>query len=450
MRLLLAVVAALAPLSTSAHAFGVAYDLPLPTSFYIAGGVFALVVSFLLLLASPPAAEDEFSPRMLIGAPGATRLFAAIRVALALGFVLTVVIGLAGDPSSAQNAAPLLFWIFFLLGFAYAAVFVQGLWEQVNPVARLLEFLPERPPRFVLPSWAHHLPALALYILLIFAELLTEGAGADPRFVAGGLLAYLSLSLLAAVAFGRGVWREHIDPFGLFFRTIGTLAPVVAGADGIRLRFPLRAVVKEEAPSAGFVAFVTTFLAFTAFDGFRETAPYAAFTMPLSRVLGGPVTDLFLFAAFPLLFLAVFAAAADLARRISDISLRLDRILRAYAYSLIPIAIAYHVAHYFTLLLVEGQRMVTFLSDPLGRGWDLLGTATFAPSPGIIGADTVWYIQLSVIVVGHIVALYLSHAVTRRLVPDRRCAVLAELPFVALMVLYTAFGLWLLSRPFAL
>ncbi len=127
--------------------------------------------------------------------------------------------------------------------------------------------------------------------------------------------------------------------------------------------------------------------------------------------------------------------------------LGLASLAAVYVYSLVPIAIAYQVAHYYTLLLVQGQEVVRHLSDPFGWGWDLVGTAKYEVQPGLVGAAFVWYSQVALIVVGHVLAVYLAHLGALRLFGDRRKALRSQLPMLALMVLYTISSLWILSQP---
>ncbi len=204
------------------------------------------------------------------------------------------------------------------------------------------------------------------------------------------------------------------------------------------------------APSISSVFFILTVLALTAFDAFRESAPFSQFHAVAAKILPFSVAEVLAFLLFPAFFFAMYALCIALARLCAKGTGSFGMWLRAYAYSLVPIAIVYHVAHYFTLLLVEGQRGLSLFSDPFGKGWNLFGTRDIGVNPGIVGADVVWYIQLSLIVIGHIVALYLSHRVTEALVPEKKHSILSELPLLAVMVFYTAFGLWILSRPFAL
>jgi hypothetical protein len=118
-----------------------------------------------------------------------------------------------------------------------------------------------------------------------------------------------------------------------------------------------------------------------------------------------------------------------------------------YVYSLVPIAVAYQVAHYYTLLLIQGQAIVRNVSDPFGWGWDLFGTGGYTIQPGIVGAAFVWYSQVALIVAGHVIAVYLAHLVALRLYKDPGRALRSQIPMLALMILYTVFSLWIISQP---
>jgi hypothetical protein len=85
-------------------------------------------------------------------------------------------------------------------------------------------------------------------------------------------------------------------------------------------------------------------------------------------------------------------------------------------------------------------------SDPFGRGWDLFGTADFAPNLALVSPQTVWYVQFGALVVGHVAGLAIAHDRAVVVFRDTRRSVEAQIPMLALMVLYTSAGLWLLSR----
>ena len=150
----------------------------------------------------------------------------------------------------------------------------------------------------------------------------------------------------------------------------------------------------------------------------------------------------------PFIFFAAFALAVWLMRLLSGKVKSTKAYLVVFGYSLIPIAIAYHFAHYFNFLIGEGQRLFYQISDPFNRGWDLLGTASYAPNFTPIGADVVWYIQIGAIVLGHIMAAAIAHRIAVREFTRTSVVVASQLPMLALMVAYTALGLWILSLPF--
>jgi hypothetical protein len=153
--------------------------------------------------------------------------------------------------------------------------------------------------------------------------------------------------------------------------------------------------------------------------------------------------------ALPLLFFVVYLLFVKLSQVLGGGTGRLRRYAAAYAVSLVPIAVAYQVAHYYTLLLVQGQAIVRYASDPFGWGWDLFGTGGFTINAAVIGAETVWYSQVALIVAGHVVAVYLAHVTALRLFENYRRALWSQVPMLVLMVLYTVSSLWILSQPIA-
>ena len=113
-----------------------------------------------------------------------------------------------------------------------------------------------------------------------------------------------------------------------------------------------------------------------------------------------------------------------------------------------PIALVYQAAHYLTYLLTEEQLIFALVSDSFGRGWDLFGAAGYEPNISVVDAAFVWYSQVALIVGGHVFAVYLAHAALRQM-PDDEWALRSQFPMVALMILYTVLGLWILSQPVA-
>jgi hypothetical protein len=114
---------------------------------------------------------------------------------------------------------------------------------------------------------------------------------------------------------------------------------------------------------------------------------------------------------------------------------------------LVPIAIAYHVAHYFSLLAIAGQFVIPLASDPFGYGWDLFGTMLYRVDIGIVDARSVWYLAVIAIVTGHMIAIWLAHVAATQLYADARAARRSQYPMLILMVGYTMLSLWILAQP---
>jgi len=123
-----------------------------------------------------------------------------------------------------------------------------------------------------------------------------------------------------------------------------------------------------------------------------------------------------------------------------------EKLAGTFVHSLVPIALAYVAAHYFTLLLFQGQALWFLASDPLGEGSDLFGTAGRAVDYGLIGANATWYWQVGFVVTGHVCGLILAHDRALALYSDAKQAVRSQYWMLFVMVVFTGFALWLLSQ----
>jgi hypothetical protein len=116
-----------------------------------------------------------------------------------------------------------------------------------------------------------------------------------------------------------------------------------------------------------------------------------------------------------------------------------------FVQSLVPIALVYAVAHYFTAFVISGQYIFSLASDPFGFGWDLFGTVTYSPNIAPFPPNIVWYVQVGSLVAGHVAGLAVAHDRAVTILPARD-ALRSQYAMLGLMVLYTVGGLWLLSR----
>jgi hypothetical protein len=148
------------------------------------------------------------------------------------------------------------------------------------------------------------------------------------------------------------------------------------------------------------------------------------------------------------LFLGAYAGVCWVTAAVSgDRQVSAGIVIRRFVLTLVPIALAYHLAHYFSLLFIGGQYAIPLLSDPLGRGWNLFGTAGYQVDIGFVTPRLQWTVAVFAVVLGHVIAVYLSHVTALRVFRGRRAALKSQIPMVCLMVGYTMISLWILSQP---
>lgn len=191
----------------------------------------------------------------------------------------------------------------------------------------------------------------------------------------------------------------------------------------------------------------------TVFDGAQEGVlrepGTRLFAWLLDRGLGttGALrwSSALLLAGCVLLVAAVYWLAMLGARRAAGPGRPVGALGAAFAHSFVPIALAYVVAHYVSLLLFQGQAQLALLSDPRGDGSDWFGTASWGVDYGLIDAEGIWYLQVGALVAGHVAALVLAHDRALALFGDHRAAARSQRWMLALMIAFTVGGLWLIS-----
>lgn len=348
-------------------------------------------------------------------------------------------------------------------------------------------------------------PSVLLFLAFAWSELVWAGNDV-PSHLATAISFYAALTWIGMFVYGRDVWLQNAEAFSMAFGVLARFAPLevrvkskaaiagcanpgcrrdkpdcvngracLASAPGAlrewNLRPPAVGLLNDNPVSWPLLVFVLLMLATITFDGFLETPVYQGAlktiysTPALSRPvftlseLGVNAAQLFMSAtlvAFPLAFVAIFVACAWLMARVAkpkrgDSRTRgrygAGEIARSFVLTLVPIAIAYHLGHYLSLLLTAGQFIVPLISDPFGFGWDLFGSADYKVDIGVVGARFVWYTAVIAIVIGHVLSVYLAHVVAMRLFGDRSAALLSQLPMIALMIGYTMLSLWIFAQP---
>ncbi|TPI10573.1 hypothetical protein FJW06_22430 [Mesorhizobium sp. B4-1-3] len=460
---ILAFTLAALPTPASAHASDRGHVLLLPTGYYIAGGAFAVAVSFLVLALLPPAALDRFWRRRLPLFTFSDASRTIISFISFAGFALLVAAGLVGSRDPLSNPLPLVIWTLLWAGFTLLQGVFGDPWSWLNPwygpyrvATRIfgLQSHETKPSR--LPPWLGYWPAFGLFFAFAWFELI-DPAPDDPARLAFAAGIYWLASFVAMLLFGHDAWSKRGEFLTVFFSMVARFAPLERRDGRLSLCWPgAKLLAAEPLPPSG-AAFLLLALSSVSFDGLSKTFFWLGLfgvnplEYPGRTALIG-IGSFGLVLTFVLLA-AVFALAVFLGQRLASAAPSFGKATGLLVWSIVPIALAYHVAHYLTVLLVDGQYALVALSDPFGLGWNLFGTANSMVEAGVVaGAESAWWlwnIQAGVIIAGHVLAVLVAHGLAWRLHPQPSRAALSQLPLTFLMIAYTIFGLWLLATPTA-
>lgn len=470
----------LQPTAAQAHSFGQVVTLPLPFWLYAWGCAAALILSFLLVAISTGKPSPQTSSPYDLSQHRAVTLLRTLHLktllqSLSVGaLLLCIVSGLWGVRSPYGNFNMTFFWIVFLLGGSYGSALFGNFYAAINPW-RCLSAAINRGwsafdrARLPWPRWLGYWPALALYAALIWLELLGPSS---PYALAVALLGYSLLNLAAVALFGSGSWFRYGELFSVLFSLLARLSPLDYqparhGVPGqLRLRWPLAHLTELQVGHWSLLVFILFMLSSTAFDGLHETTlwkqwfwldlyenllrhvssdnPLAAFGQMRQWFVYWQGSWLFISVT---IYLAAYVLSLALGKWLAASDRSVTELALYFSPSLLPIALAYHVAHYYTLIQTQGIKIVSLISDPLGRGDNIFGTADWLQRQFIPDINTVWHVQLASILGGHIISVLLAHRLAQRLFDSERQAVLSQLPMLALMIALTTSGLWILSLP---
>jgi hypothetical protein len=449
------------------HGFGPRYDLPAPLLFYIfaAGGV--VVISFVLVVVfagDQIGAKAVQYPRRAIPfllPPARSPLPRAVGGAIGvLAFIATVITGLFGSANPAFNPAEYLTWIYFWAALVIVSGLVGNLWYLLDPwtaiydlVTRFIRLGPLRK----LPNvgvW----PAAVAYFLFACLEL-TSGVANQPRIVAILALVYSATTLAGMIVFGRDEWLEHCDAFTVLFGVVGRFGPIEADRDAagaisaVYFRPWGLGLLKPSPAGWDRVFFVVLMLSTLAFDGILGTPAWQDFNITLEPIwlpmgqLGFIFIKTLGLTLVTLAFLLVFVAFIEMVIYFGNRKVDLVTTATGFAYTLVPIALVYNMAHNYSYVIVQSQVLIPLLNDPLQRGWHLWpAVAGLQPSFALAQASTIWFAQIVLIVVGHVIAVYLSHLRAGERFRSAQRALLSQYPMLVLMVTYTMTSLLILAQ----
>jgi hypothetical protein len=448
----------LLPAPVFAHGLVGRADLPIPEGLFAAAAALVLVVSFAALAAlwSTPRLQEPRERRLV-------RLQVAVDVVLGiagvLAFAAVVYAGLAGTGSVQDNLAPNAVFVIVWVGVPFASLVFGDVFRLLSPwraIGRAVGWAvsrvaPAEPLPY--PERLGRWPAVAGIAFFGVCEL-CWATGREPQTLAILALVYMVLALVGMSLYGVEPWTRNADPFGVYFGLFALVAPLARRDGVLYARVPGTGAVRLD-PVPGTAALLVAAIGITAFDG--------ASNGPVFNAAAPGLQDFFVSlgaskaAALELTFgvgLAVTVAliGAIYWAAIEGMSLRgLRRPMgradlgRALVHTLVPIAAAYVVAHYFSLLAYNGQDAWRLASDPLGDGSDLFGGAGAGIDYSVVSATAIWYVQVGALVIGHVIALVLGHDRALALYADPKEATRSQIVMLVLMVSFTCLGLWLLS-----
>ena len=442
-----------------AHAAPISYKFPLPIWLYVAAGGAAVLLSApaaALAVEAGPVRERRFGD--LYPFVRRIRLGPTLTAVGTLLILVAFAGGLFGTTEQSteffENPVTVLTWVDFWVGLGIVAWLVGNVWERISPLnvaARALDrWLAYRnvqplPYPGALGQW----PAVALLIAWSWTELIWS-SGKEPRTLALILVGYFVVTLAGCAVLGAETWLGNVEVFSVFSRTLSRFSPLELRPfvpeewastppeeRSARLRPYGAGLRTDPGLPAGGGAFVLAALATVVFDGWSQTDRFGRFQAWFYDRWSFLAHHTDVLQTLSMLgVVAVFVAAYLLVTR---------RHATLLAPTLIPIAAVYFTAHYFAYLLIAGQATPAVLVDPFGHSWNPLGWGEYGLWKGIVPAGLVWWIQVLVIVWGHVAAVFAAHRLALRHA-NRSRALVAQAPLVVLMVLYTTAGLWVLAQ----
>lgn len=447
-----------------AHASDRGHVLLLPTGYYLTGGAAAVAASFLALAVLPANLLDRLAAQRIPLFRMGTGARVVISLTSFLFLAVLVVAGFWGSRDPLSNPLPLTVWTLLWVGLTLVQGLFGNLWAWINPshgpVWLIGRFAGARNRE--LPAAIGYWPAVVLFFGFAWFELIYP-APDDPARLAWAVGLYWLFNFLCMLVFGYDAWSRRGECLSVFFGMIARLGMVELASPALDNRGQLSlcwpgAKLRNAAPlPPSGVLFLLLALASVSFDGLSKTFFWlgANGINPLefpgrSALIGINTTGLF--STFVALS-AAFLLAVYTGERLAGSTNAFLASAGLLVWSIVPIALAYHFSHYLTALVVNGQYALVALSDPFSLGWNLFGTAYMPVAPGVVAgagsARVLWNLQAGAIIAGHMLAVLIAHLLAARLHPSPGQAALSQAPLTLLMVIYTVFGLWLLSTPTA-
>jgi hypothetical protein len=414
------------PATAAAHGLIQRANLPIPEELFAAAAAIVLAVSFVALAVlwpTPRLADQHWRPL-----PGGAVLGSRFTEAVcnAVGLVLlvtTIAAATAGPENPLNNFSTAFVFIIFWVGMAFTSILFGNVFHYFSPW-RAVRLPARRPYPDALGRW----PATIGIAAFAWIEL-ASGWGEDPRALGLAVIGYTVVTLAAQAVYGTEQWTAKGEAFAVYFGLFARISIFERRNNIVGVRRPLSGLPHLQ-PLPGTVPLLMVMIGTVTFDGLSQGTVWLDLT---DRSESKAVATLGIALAIALVtaFYSLGAGSAN------------NR--KAFVHSLVPIAMVYVAAHYFSYLMFEGQSIFYLMSDPLGKGWDLFGTADATINYGWLTQNTIWYLQVGFVVAGHVAALVLAHDRALELFTDTKAAVRSQQRMLVVMVGFTSLALWLLA-----
>jgi hypothetical protein len=445
----------------SAHGLvGRAY-LPFPPWLFAWAAGAVLIVSFVGLgrLWSAPRLEHPALGRRLLRLP--SWLDPACGLIGVTLFALTIYSGVRGSQITTDNLTPTMVYVVFWVAVPILSAFLGDVFRPFNPwraIARAIAWVGARTGTSDLvgaplayPDWLGRWPAVIGIFGFAWLELVFINRD-DPSTLALLAAGYALVQLVGMAFFGIERWSERGDAFGVTFNLYAHLAPLEHREGAVYWRRPLSGLTEIET-MPGTAPLLCTMIGTTTFDGasngpvWRSVAPSVIGDFE-HLGLSGPAA-LEITGALGILLCILLCAGVYWVgiRGMQSVSgeHQTRELGTRFVHTIIPIAFGYLLAHYFSLLVTQGQATASLISDPLGTGANIFGTAKLQVDWGLISAVVIWYVQVAALVGGHVSGLMVAHDRALVVYGDVEEAAESQRWMLLVMVTFTCFGLWLLS-----
>lgn len=452
------IISGLAVLSSAdlalAHATEGGIVLLLPTGHYILGGLISVILTVVLVSLMPDTwGRKRFQPYRIF--PTRTRRSCwgiSLGSLAVLAFLITA--GGLGAHDPMRNPLSLGAWTLFWVLLVVIQGFIGDLWRVLNPWIGLYTLLRKLGWRrfFTYPSSFGYGGALISFGAFA-AVLLVHPAPSEPDILAPLVALYWGVHMLGMIIFGPR-WLRRVEGLSVLLRAYALMAVPGRYRGAWSIGLPGWRILQQAIPPASLAIFVVAILALGSFDGLNETFWWMGLVgvNPLeypgrSAMVGANALGMI----GALLLVPVFAVMVWFGAVLARQPRQFSQAFCTQALALMPIALAYHFSHYLPSFLVEIQYAIKTVSDPLGRGSDLLGLGQFYVTTGFLNThatvQAIWLTQAGAVVLGHAVAIVISHVQAVRVFGGQAAAVRAQWPLALFMICYTLFGLWLLASP---